>query len=132
MANHPIDDHPIDDNESIIREFIAAWSNLDADELTSYFTEDGIYNNMPAQPVAGHDNLRAFISAFIGPWESTQWDILNLIADGDIVMVERLDKTVAAGKPVDLPCFGIFHMKEGKIAEWRDYFDMATYTKALV
>jgi len=46
-------------------------------------------------------------------------------------MVERMDRTVVDGKSVDLPCFGIFEMREGKISEWRDYFDMATYTKAV-
>ena len=46
------------DNEKIIREFIAAWSNLDADELTGYFTEDGVYHNMPTDPVAGQVRKR--------------------------------------------------------------------------
>ena len=30
-------------NEAIVREFIAAWSRLDPEELASYFCEDGIY-----------------------------------------------------------------------------------------
>ena len=119
------------DNEKIVREFVAAWSNLNADELVAYFTEDGVYHNMPAQPVSGHDNLRSFISGFLRDWEKTDWEILNLLAGGDIVMVERIDRTVAAGKAVELPCFGIFKMKEGKITVWRDYFDMSTYINGL-
>ena len=39
------------DNVAIIREFIDTWSTLDADKLSKYFTEDGVYHNMPAQPV---------------------------------------------------------------------------------
>ena len=119
------------DNEKIVREFVAAWSNLNTDELVAYFTEDGVYHNMPAQPVSGHDNLRNFISGFLRDWEKTDWEILNLLADGDTVMVERIDRTVAAGKTVELPCFGIFEMKEGKITVWRDYFDMSTYINGL-
>jgi limonene-1,2-epoxide hydrolase len=119
------------DNEKIVREFVAAWSNLNTDELVAYFTEDGVYHNMPAQPVSGHDNLRNFISGFLRDWEKTDWEILNLLAGGDIVMVERIDRTVAAGKTVELPCFGIFEMKEGKITVWRDYFDMSTYINGL-
>ena len=118
-------------NESIVREFIAAWSTLDTDALVEYFTEDGIYHNMPAKPVQGRENLRRFISAFLASWERTDWEIINLISDGDLVMAERMDRTVASGKPIDLPCFGIFEMQNGKIAAWRDYFDMATFTKAL-
>ncbi len=32
---------------------------------------------------------------------------------------------------VDLPCLGVFEMKDGKIKEWRDYFDMGTFIKAM-
>lgn len=118
-------------NEEIIREFIAAWSRLDAAELASYFSEDGSYHNIPSGPVQGRDNIEQFIAGFIAAWDSTDWDIINLLADGNLVMVERLDRTVVNGSPVDLPCFGIFEMEDGKIKVWRDYFDLATYTDAL-
>lgn len=118
-------------NEQTIREFIAAWSNLDVEELVGYFTMDGIYHNMPIDPVQGADNLRGFIKAFLTGWEKTDWEILNIVAQGDIVMAERVDRTVVGGKTVNLPCLGVFEMRDGKIAVWRDYFDMATYTKAV-
>jgi len=41
----------MNDNIAVIKNFIEAWSNLDAEELASYFSEDGIYYNMPAEPV---------------------------------------------------------------------------------
>lgn len=120
------------DNERIVRRFIADWSKLDTNTLVEYFTEDGVYHNMPTQPVKGHEALRAFISAFLANWDSTNWEILNLLLHGDLAMVERIDRTIVAGKPVNLPCFGIFEMRGGKIAVWRDYFDMTTYTKAIL
>jgi len=118
-------------NEKIVREFVAAWSNLDADELVSYFASDGTYYNMPTKPVTGHGNLRAFISGFLASWEKTDWEIINLVADGDLVIVERMDRTSAAGRHVELPCVGVFEMENGKIKEWRDYFDLATFTNAM-
>jgi len=121
----------VDDNESVIRLFIADWSSLDADKLVEYFTDDGVYHNMPSQPVAGRAKLRRFIGAFLAGWERTDWQILNLVGRGDIVIAERLDRTVVAGKPVDLPCCGVFELRGGKIAVWRDYFDLATYTRAV-
>jgi len=119
------------ENIEVIRAFIKAWSNLDADELVSYFAEDGVYHNMPASPIAGHENLRKFISGFISPWSETDWELLNLLGDGNIVVAERNDKTKAADKQVNLPCCGVFEMRDGKIAMWRDYFDMQTYVKAM-
>lgn len=118
-------------SETIIREFIGAWSNLDAKELANYFAEDGTYHNIPSSAVSGRDNIEKFISGFIAPWESTEWEIVSLMADGDVVMVERVDKTTVAGKPVHLPCFGYFKLENGKIKMWRDYFDLSTYTTAL-
>ncbi|MBI3678050.1 MAG: nuclear transport factor 2 family protein [Proteobacteria bacterium] len=118
-------------NEEIVRNFIKAWSRLDVNELVDFFASDGVYHNMPLAPVAGRDNLRGFIAAFLKSWTATQWDILNLVSHGDVVIAERVDRTTVGGKSVTLPCCGVFEMKDGKIKTWRDYFDMATYTKAL-
>lgn len=118
-------------NEQIVRDFIHAWSRLDVGEILTYFTEDGVYHNMPAAPVSGQTNLRAFITAFLSSWTTTEWEIRNIVSSGDIVIAERMDRTKIGSKSVDLPCCGVFEMKDGKIKVWRDYFDMATYTKAI-
>lgn len=117
-------------NQEIVEAFIRAWSRLDARELADYFAEDGVYYNMPASPVVGRENIRQFIAGFIKPWNQTDWVISNILAEGDLVMVERLDKTRTAAGDVDLPCAGVFVLKGGKIAVWRDYFDMNTYRNA--
>ena len=119
-------------NEQVIRDFLAAWSRLDVEELVSFFTLDGTYYNMPITPVSGHEALRQFISGFAGGWAETEWEVLNLVAAGDLVVAERIDHTrTKDGKQIDLPCCGVFEMEGGKIRIWRDYFDMGTYTKAL-
>jgi len=117
------------DNVQTIKDFIAAWSNLDSDELVGYFSEDGIYYNMPTQPVQGKEQLKQYIRSFISNWTKTNWDTLNIIGEGDVVIAERLDRTEVGDIKVDLPCCGVFEMEEGKIKVWRDYFDMGTYTK---
>ncbi len=119
------------DNERIIRDFVAAWSRLDASELAEYFTEDGIYHNIPAQPVAGRDNIRSMIKGFIASWTKTDWEVRTLLAAGETVFVERIDRIQTADAAVDLPCVGVFELEQGLIREWRDYFDLASYAKAL-
>jgi len=121
----------MNDNEEVVRAFIAAWSRLNVDEIVSYFAEEGVYHNMPTQPVQGHAALRKFISEFLKTWTKTEWDVLNIVSKGNLVIAERLDRTVAMGKNIDLPCCGVFEMQNGKIRIWRDYFDMAAYVKAL-
>jgi limonene-1,2-epoxide hydrolase len=119
------------DNVRTIREFIAAWSRLDAAELAAFFTEDGVYHNMPARPVSGRAAVQGFIAGFIKDWSATEWELLNIVGAGDVVIAERVDRTRVGDKRVDLPCCGVFEMQDGKIKVWRDYFDLATYTRAL-
>ena len=119
------------DNVAIITDFIQAWERLDPDELASYFAEDGCYHNMPVGPVAGRDNVRQMIAGFTKDWTATPWDILHIVGDGDVVIAERLDRTKAGDKGVDLPCTGVFEMEAGKIKVWRDYFDMGTFVKGM-
>lgn len=118
-------------NKSIVRRFIADWSSLDADRLAEYFVDDGVYHNMPTQPVVGKETIRQYIAAFLASWDCTDWEILNLVSDGELVFVERMDRTVVKGKAVNLPCCGVFELRNGKIAVWRDYFDRATFVNAV-
>ena len=118
-------------NEQIVRDFIEAWSRLDADELAGFFTEDGVYHNMPIQPVKGRDNVRRLIQGFLSRWTQTDWEIRTLISAGNVVIAERVDRTRAGDKSVNLPCTGVFELEGGKIKEWRDYFDFASYQRAI-
>ena len=50
---------------------------------------------------------------------------------GNIVMNERTDVMRRKdGGAIPLPVTGVFEIVDGKIAKWRDYFDMATVTNA--
>jgi limonene-1,2-epoxide hydrolase len=48
---------------------------------------------------------------------------------GNTVLTERVDHLVdAAGKTtMSIPLMGIFVVEDGKIAQWRDYFDTAPF-----
>jgi limonene-1,2-epoxide hydrolase len=119
-------------NEQIVQQFISCWSTLDVDRIVDFFTEDGVYHNMPLTPVAGRIQLRGFIAAFVKDWATTEWEIVNLASAGQLVFAERIDRTRVGDKTIDLPCCGVFEMRDGKIGIWRDYFDMNSYVQALV
>jgi limonene-1,2-epoxide hydrolase len=119
------------DNARVIRDFVAAWSRLDPAEIASYFTEDGVYHNIPMAPVAGRANVEKLIRGFTASWTETSWELRSLVAQGDLVIAERIDRTRAGAKSVDLPCVGVFEMADGKIRVWRDYFDLGTYAHAM-
>ena len=119
------------ESEMFIRKFIEAWSRLDVDELVEFFTDDGVYHNMPIDPIKGKADLKNFIGAFLANWTSTNWDVLTLISKDDVVIAERVDHINVSGVHIDLPCCGVFQLEGGKIKVWRDYFDMATFTGPL-
>jgi limonene-1,2-epoxide hydrolase len=119
------------EQEQVVRDFCAAWSKLDLDELAGYFTADAVYHNIPMDPVVGPDAIRAFIEGFTGPVERVEFEITHLASDGDLVLTERVDSFVTADRSAALPVMGAFELRDGKIAAWRDYFDMAQAMSAL-
>jgi limonene-1,2-epoxide hydrolase len=117
-------------NEQLIREFCGAWSRRDVDELLGYFTADAVYHNMPMDAVTGLDAIRGVFMLFVPTSTEIEWTIHNIASSGDQVFTERTDRFVMGDKSVDLPVAGVFEIRDGKIAAWRDYFDMNAWTSA--
>jgi limonene-1,2-epoxide hydrolase len=116
-------DSPID----IVRRFCAAWSNINADELAEHFTDDAVYHNIPIAPVTGRDTIKSTIAGFTGGVEKIEFRLRNIVADGPIVLTERVDVFVLPSGTIELPVMGTFEVRDGKIAAWRDYFDMKQF-----
>lgn len=117
------------ENVELVRRFCAAFRSLDPDEVLEFFTDDAVYHNMPMRPVQGKAAIRPVLEMFLKPAERVEFVVLNAAADGDVVLTERLDKFVMGGRDVELPVAGVFEIRDGKIAAWRDYFDMPTWSR---
>ena len=116
------------DPETIIREFLASWPERSVDRFLDFFTDDAVYHNMPLEPVSGKNGIREVLNLFI-PAEDVEAEITLLVTRGNIVFTERIDRMTFGGKKVVLPCAGVFEIRDGKIAAWRDYFDLATWQR---
>jgi uncharacterized protein (TIGR02246 family) len=130
-AHGAADAEGADADEAVVRRFLAAWSRLDPRELAGYFSEDGTYHNVPMPPVRGRANIEETIRAFTASWTATDWEVRHVLAAKGIVMAERIDRTRAGDKRVELPIVGVFELEDGKIKVWRDYFDLGTYLQAM-
>lgn len=117
------------DNVDLVRAFCEAFSRRNSDELLGFFTEDAVYHNMPMPPVRGKEAIRSVLDMFLKPSQSVEFIILQIAASDGAVLTERLDRFVMGSKNVDLPVCGVFEVEGGKIAAWRDYFDMAAWTR---
>ena len=123
----------------VVRRFCSAWSHdMGAAELAAFFTADAVYHNIPLAPVIGREAIEKNIVSFIRPGkaaapgvvpvESIDFRIINIAADGPVVMTERVDVFQLPHKSFELPVMGIFEIRDGKINAWRDYFDLNQFT----
>jgi limonene-1,2-epoxide hydrolase len=116
----------------LILRFCAEWGKgADVDAIVGYFAEDAVYHNIPVDPVVGTDAIRNMISMFTTGVERMEFRVENIAADGDVVLTERVDVFVLPHTTIELPVMGTFEVRDGKIAAWRDYFDMNQYMTQL-
>ena len=121
---------------AVVRQFCAAWSkNLGAEELAGFFTDDAVYHNMPMAPITGRKAIANNIATFIRPGapgiETIDFRIINIAANGPIVMTERVDAFKTPNKSFEVPVMGTFEVRDGKINAWRDYFDLNEFISRL-
>jgi limonene-1,2-epoxide hydrolase len=117
------------DSEKIVYDFCRAWARRNLDEIMSFFAEDAVYHNIPMAPANGKDAIRNVINMFLPMASAAEFRVLKTAASGDVVMNERVDMFQIGNKRVELPVAGVFEVRNGKIAAWRDYFDLATWTR---
>jgi limonene-1,2-epoxide hydrolase len=115
-------------NRAVVKSLADAWAAQDIELIMDHFTDDIVYHNIPMDPAEGPEAVRAVIEGFLAMADSIVFETLNEVADGDLVLNERVDTFVVGGNPTVLEVMGVFELRDGKIARWRDYFDMAGLT----
>jgi limonene-1,2-epoxide hydrolase len=120
----------------VVRRFCAGWSdNLGTAELAVFFTDDAVYHNIPQAPITGREAIADTIDSFIRPGppgiEAIEFHVVNIAANGPVVMTERVDVFRLSSKSFELQVMGTFELTDGKINAWRDYFDMNQFTSRM-
>jgi len=115
-----------------IRGFCEAWGKgASVDEIVEYFTDDAVYHNIPVDPAVGREAIKGVFAMFTTGVERIEFRVKNISADGNVVLTERLDVFTLPDKTIELPVMGTFEVRDGKIAAWRDYFDLNQYMTQL-
>jgi limonene-1,2-epoxide hydrolase len=122
MTTDPID---------VVTRFCQAWESVDIAALMEFFTDDAVYHNIPIAPVQGKDAIRTTIEGFVGGVDKIEFDVLAIAAKGNTVLTERVDRFIGTEKTIALPVMGTFEVVDGKIAAWRDYFDLNQFMSQL-
>lgn len=110
----------------VVTAFLQAIGRRDFDAAFALVTDDLEYDNVPVPAIHGAAQARSWLENFLALVEEIDWQVHRLIADGDVVVTERTDRFRITGRWIDLPVAGVFEVRDGKIALWRDYFDFQT------
>jgi len=117
----------VSENIEIIRRFFNALERLDLDAVTEFFTEDGIYHDIPVptDPTVGREGIRKKLDLVASATDRLEMQLSFVIGEGDTVMSERVEIWhFPTGERPRLPVMSTFEMKDGRIAAWREYWDL--------
>jgi limonene-1,2-epoxide hydrolase len=119
-------------NEQVVVEFFSAFDRLDLEGALSYLTENCVHDDKPVGIHRGKEEIRQFFAPQMKELKSFRAELKETLSVGNIVMNERVDWIeLQGGKKAALPVMGAFEIQAGKIAVWRDYYDMASFHKQI-
>ena len=120
---------------------LGLWHTLSArdwDQLGDWLTEDCIYVDMPVGPSAAARGPADIVRRLqVGLLELAAYENHDgLMAarpdpDGDVVLYEHSETwTFASGEVVELPFVSVHRVRDGRVALWKDYWDLGTVQAA--
>ena len=73
--------------------------------LLAYFTDDAVYHNIPFRPAVGKEAIETTLKGIM-EMTSRGWEVKHQVAQGDVVLNERVDRFERDGKPMEIPVCG--------------------------
>ncbi len=122
-----------DDNRALILQF---WDDLyrhDFDACGAYFTDDGVYTDVPVGEVGatGPAEVAARLRLGLEPIDRNVHHLHNMVCDANMVMTEHVEEWFwKTGEHVALPFVSVMELRAGKITRWWDYFNLPTLLDA--
>ncbi len=107
--------------------FIGAIERKDVEAAVALVADDCEYDNVPMGAVVGPRAIVDLLGPMIGSCREVDWVVRRQVAQGAVVMNERLDRFSLDGRWVEVPVCGVWEVVDDKIRLWRDYFDLQTF-----
>jgi limonene-1,2-epoxide hydrolase len=115
-------------NIKLVQNFIAKWEAKDVEGILATFSDTPFYHNIPMDPLTSKDAIRKFVEPFLVPVTKVEFRVDFIAEDSaGVVMTERVDIFLFGEKRISLPVMGTFEFVDGKLAKWRDYFDLREF-----
>jgi limonene-1,2-epoxide hydrolase len=122
---------PVSEPLQVLREVILAWRRKDLDAMLQYIDDDIVWHShVGSPPLLGKAAMREFATKLTTTMKEIHWRVFGAARDGDRLHVEGVDDYVAPdGRRVVIPYAGVIKVRDGRIVEWRDYFDRALFDR---
>jgi limonene-1,2-epoxide hydrolase len=118
----------------VVRQFCALMEKRDPEALRPLVADSAVYQNVGMPAFAGVDAIVENMAAQFAMFpEAYAFEIVNIAADGQVVLTERIDYIqTPAGAVAGVPVMGTFVIDDGgKITRWTDYLDLTLIVKLL-
>lgn len=115
----------------VLREVILAWRRKDLDAMLEHNDDDiAWHSHVGSPPLQGKAAMREFATRLTSQMQEIHWRLFEAARDGDTLHVEGVDDFVSTdGRRVVVPYAGVMRVRDGRIVEWRDYFDRALFDR---
>ncbi|MDP3712013.1 MAG: limonene-1,2-epoxide hydrolase family protein [Mycobacteriales bacterium] len=110
----------------VVAAFLTVAAKGEWDAALPMLADDVVYQNMMLPAVTGPAAVRETADQLLSLCGGSEWVTHRQVESGDLVMNERTDRFLIGGEWLDLPVAGVFEVRDGLIAAWRDYFDLQT------
>lgn len=115
----------------VAEEMVKAWNDLNVDKIVDMFAEDGVLHSVMVAPIKGRKALRDHLGPFLVGATRLELKLKNVAVVGNTVFLERIDDFDYKGKHGAVPVVGVLDIKNGKVQEWREYYDRASLMKEM-
>ncbi len=119
---------PID----VVQSFLHALEAGNLDRAALYLADDVVYQNVPLPADHGKERVLRTLKLFQRFVTKFEVKMRNIAVRDSVVLTERTDILSGPFVYLDIWVCGTFEVKDGRIALWRDYFDLAETTAKLV
>jgi limonene-1,2-epoxide hydrolase len=118
-------------NEQLYLGLLHAWESGGADamaaQIRALFTDDCVWHQPSLATTTGPDEAIAIVESWGAAFSTFELEVKHVASTDDAVLVERVDvfKREDGSTFLALPVVGVAEFRDGKITEWREYYDSA-------
>ena len=118
---------------SVVRQFLDSLVAGDIEGAADLLAVDVDYVNVSTPTIRGRERVRRVLRSMMGlPGAGFEVYLHSISNDGGTVLTERTDVLIWGALRMQFWVCGRFDVQGGEIVLWKDYFDWANFTIAMV